>query len=231
MLNLFQQYPKAPGITLAIIIAVSILVLLEKAFHETLTSRGDIYPALLSFLVISSKTIIPLFLLWKLAGLNPSCLGWVNGGLWQALWKGVVLAAGMMVFAGLYQKYSYLLFDTPYISTGGAALGHTNSAVAIALLLTAALLNAFGEEIIFRGMLLPVLSSRLGLVVALILQSLVFTLYHFFPLQNSVLLFFMGIFFALGYLWSGSLLTPVIAHLIENGAGSAVFLIKLLNRS
>ena len=61
MLNLFQQYPKAPGITLAIIIAVSILVLLEKAFHETLTSRGDIYPALLTFLVISSKTIIPLF--------------------------------------------------------------------------------------------------------------------------------------------------------------------------
>ena len=231
MLNLFQQYPKAPGITLAVIIAVSILVLLEKALHPMLASRGDIYPALLTFLVISSKTIIPLLLLWKLAGLNPSCLGWVNNGLWQALWKGVVLAAGMMVFAGLYQKYSYLLFGTPYVSTGGAALEHTSSAVAIALLLTAALLNAFGEEIIFRGMLLPVLSSRFGIVVALILQSLVFTLYHFFPLQNSVLLFCMGIFFALGYLWSGSLLTPVIAHLIENGAGSAVFLIKLLGRS
>jgi hypothetical protein len=231
MLNLFQQYPKAPGITLAVIIAVSVLVLLERALHPVLASRRDVYPALLTFLVISSKTIIPLFLLWKLAGLNPSCLGWVNNGLWQALWKGVVLAAGMMVFAGLYQKYSYLLFGTPYVSTGGAALEHTSSAVAIALLLTAALLNAFGEEIIFRGMLLPVLSSRLGLVAALILQSLVFTLYHFFPLQNSVLLFFMGIFFALGYLWSGSLLTPVIAHLIENGAGSTVFLFKLLNRS
>jgi hypothetical protein len=228
MLNLFQQYPKAPGITLAVIIAVSILVLLERALHPVLASRRDVYPALLTFLVILSKTIIPLFLLWKLAGLNPSCLGWVNNGLWQALWKGLVLAAGMMVFAGLYQKYSYLLFGTPYVSTGGAALGHTSSAVAIALLLTAALLNAFGEEIIFRGMLLPVLSGRLGLAAALILQSLVFTLYHFFPLQNSVLLFCMGIFFALGYLWSGSLLTPVVAHLIENGLGSAVFLVKLL---
>jgi len=41
-----------------------------------------------------------------------------------------------------------------------------------------------------------------------------------------VLLFFMGILFGLGYLWSGSLLTPVIAHLIENGAGAAVFLYK-----
>lgn len=228
MLNIFQNYPKAPGITLAVIVAVSILVLLERALHPMLASRRDVYSALLTFLVISSKTIIPLFLLWKLAGLNPSCLCWVNNGLWQALWKGLVLAAGMMVFAGLYQKYSYLLFGTPYVSTGGAALEHTSSGVAIALLLTAALLNAFGEEIIFRGMLLPVLSSRLGMVAALILQSLVFTLYHFFPLQNSVLLFCMGIFFALGYCWSGSLLTPVVAHLIENGLGSAVFLVRLL---
>lgn len=228
MLNIFQQYPKASGITLAVIVAVSILVLLERALHPVLASRRDVYPALLTFLVISSKTIIPLFLLWKLAGLNPSCLGWVNNGLWQALWKGLVLAAGMLVFAGLYQKYSYLLFGTPYVSTGGAALEHTSSGVAIALLLTAALLNAFGEEIIFRGMLLPVLSSRFSLAAALILQSVVFTLYHFFPLQNSVLLFCMGIFFALGYCWSGSLLTPVVAHLIENGLGSAVFLVRLL---
>ena len=94
--------------------------------------------------------------------------------------------------------------------------------------MTAALLNAFGEEIIFRGMLLPVLSNRFGMALSIILQSLVFTIYHFFPLQNSVLLFCMGIFFALGYCWSGSLLTPVVAHLIENGLGSAVFLVKLL---
>jgi membrane protease YdiL (CAAX protease family) len=231
MLNHFQQYSKAPGITLAVIIVVSILVLMEKSCHTMLASRGDVYPALLTFLVISSKTVIPLLLIGTLAGLNVSCLGWVKSGLGQSLWKGVVLAAGMMAFAGLYQKYSYLIFGTPYVSTGGSALGHTSSAVAIALLLTAALLNAFGEEIIFRGMLLPVLSNRFGIAVSIILQSLVFTVYHFFPLQNSVLLFCMGIFFALGYRWSGSLLTPVIAHLIENGTGSAVFLIKLLGRS
>lgn len=229
MLNLFQRAPRAPGLTLTAIISVSILVLLDKACNPLLTARGDLYPALLTFLVISSKTIIPLFLLWKLAGLNPSCLGWVNNGLWQALWKGLVLAAGMLIFAGLYQNYSYLIFGTPYASTGGSALSHTSSSIAVALLLIAALLNAFGEEIIFRGMLLPVISNRFGMAFSIILQSLVFTIYHFFPLQNSVLLFCMGIFFALGYRWSGSLLTPVVAHLIENGLGSAVFLSKLLS--
>ena len=122
MLNNFQQNAKAPGITLAAIVSVSVLVLLERALHPVLTSRGDLYPALLTFLVISSKTVIPLFLLWKIAGLKPSCLGWVQGGLRQALWKGIVLAAGMMLFAGLYQKYSYLIFGTAYASTGGSAL-------------------------------------------------------------------------------------------------------------
>jgi hypothetical protein len=167
-------------------------------------------------------------LLWKIAGLNPNCLGWIQGGRRQAFGKAVVLAAVMLMFAGVYQKYSYLIFGTPYVSTGGHALKGAHSPLAIALLLTASLLNAFGEEILFRGMLLPALSTRCGIVAAVVLQSIVFTAYHFFPLQNSVLLFGMGILFALGYLWSGSLLTPVIAHLIENGLGSAVFLFHKL---
>jgi hypothetical protein len=179
-------------------------------------------------LVISSKTLIPLVVLWKIAGLTPGCLGWIRGRRTQALGKAVVLAAVMLIFASAYQKYSHLMFGTPYESTGGHALKAAHSPLAIALLLTASLLNAFGEEILFRGMLLPALRSRCGIVAAVVLQSLVFTAYHFFPLQNSVLLFCMGILFALGYLWSGSLLTPVTAHLIENGLGSAVFLFHKL---
>ena len=228
MLNQFRQHAKAPGITLAAIIAVSSLVVLERALQPLLAGRGDFYPALLTFLVISSKTFIPLLLIGLLLGRSEAALGWVSGGPGQALWKGVVLAAGMMAFSGLYQNYSYLAFGSPYASTGGSAINQTGSAAAVALLIAAALLNAFGEEIIFRGMLLPVLSARFNVAGAILLQSLIFTAYHFFPLQNSVLLFFMGIFFALGYRWSGSLLTPVVAHLIENGAGAVFFLIRLL---
>jgi len=76
---------------------------------------------------------------------------------------------------------------------------------------------AFGEEIIFRGMLLPCLSSFLGAGTSLVVHSLVFTGYHLFPMQNSLLLFIMGIFFGMGYLWGGSLVTPIVAHLIVNG--------------
>ncbi len=218
--------PRFAEITAISIVAVTILIILERLCAPTVAAWGETYPALLTFLVIASKTAIPFLLLRSLAGLNPGCLGWTRGGVMQSLGKGVVLAAVMMACAGIYQKYSYLIFGTPYRSTGGAMLQHAHSYSTIALLLTASLLNAWGEEIIFRGMLLPVLSQHTGILLAIVLQSLMFTLYHFFPLQNSLLLFFMGILFGLGYVWSGSLITPVIAHLIENGAGVVVFLLK-----
>jgi membrane protease YdiL (CAAX protease family) len=228
VLNTFQSSPRALRSTITVIAAVTVLVGLEKFLIPHLSARGELYAAVCTILVIASKTIIPLLLLWKINKLNPGNLGWVNGGLFQALAKAVVLALVMLVFAGLYQKYSFLIFGTPYASTGGNALQGKTSYVAISLLLIASLLNAFGEEIIFRGMLMPVLSKYTYMSSALVVQSLIFTIYHFFPLQNSVLLFCLGILFGLGYLWSGSLLTPVLAHLIENGAGSAVFLFHKL---
>ena len=75
-------------------------------------------------------------------------------------------------------------------------------------------------------MLFPALVSTCGVILALAVQSFIFTLYHFFPLQNAVLLFCMGIFFGLGYLCGGSLLTPVLAHLITNGLPVLVFLVR-----
>ena len=228
MLNVFYSLPHGLWFVLVIVVIVTLLVVLEKWLTRGIKKKGDLYPALLSFLVILSKTVIPLVLLWKVYGLDPGSLGWVKGGLSQAVLKGVVLAAFIMVFIFIYQKYSYLLFHTPYTSTGGRFLREGVSGTAIGIAVSAAFMNAFGEEIIFRGMLLPALSGCLGIVLAVIVQSLIFTVYHFFPLQNSVLLFMMGIFFALGYLWSGSLITPVLAHLIENGLPAVLFLIRLL---
>ncbi len=218
--------PRFAEVTAVSIIAVTVLVIVQRISAPALAALGDPYPALSTFLVIALKTAVPLFLLWKYAGLQPGGLPWFAGGVAQSLWKAVVLAVVMMACAGIYQKYSHLIFGTPYRATGMASLDQAHTDTAVVLLISAALLNAFGEEIIFRGMLLPVLTKHTGLLLAIVLQSCVFTIYHFFPLQNSVLLLFMGILFGLGYLWSGSLITPVIAHLIENGAGVVVVLLK-----
>jgi membrane protease YdiL (CAAX protease family) len=227
-MNVFYSVPHGLWFILGVVVVVTLLVLLEKTLTPKIRNWGDIYPALLSFLVILLKTVIPLVLLWKVLNLSPSTLGWIKGGLFQAVWKGVALAAFMMAFIFIYQRYSYLLFGKPYTSTGERFLVQQMSKAAIGIGISAALLNALGEEIIFRGMLLPALSSYLGVALALIVQAFIFTIYHFFPFQNSVLLFVMGIFFGLGYLWSGSLLTPILAHLIENGVPSLRFLIGLI---
>jgi membrane protease YdiL (CAAX protease family) len=227
-MSVFYDTSRGLLLTLIVIIIVTLLVLLEKSFAPKVKYWGDFYPALLSFLIISTKIAIPLLLLWSICGLSPRSLGWVKGGLAQALWKGVVLAVLMMTFMMFYQKFSSLVFHTPYRSTGERFLAQHVSIAATLIALSASLLNACGEEIIFRGMLLPVLSGYVGVVLALVIQSCIFTAYHFFPLQNSVLLFIMGIFFGIGYLWSGSLLTPVLAHLIENGVPALIFLIRIL---
>jgi membrane protease YdiL (CAAX protease family) len=228
VLNVFYSLPHGLWLTLGIIVVVTLLVLLEKWLARRIQKKGDLYPSLLSFCMILSKTVIPLVVLWKVYGLDPGSLGWVKGDFLQAVLKGVALATFMMVFIFIYQKYSYLVFHKPYTSTGGRFLAEGVSGTAMGIAVSAALMNAFGEEIIFRGMLLPALSGCLGIVLAVVVQALIFTVYHFFPLQNSVLLFMMGIFFALGYLWSGSLLTPVLAHLIGNGLPALLFFIRLL---
>lgn len=213
-------------ITVLVILIVTVLVLVEKILTPRIGKKDPLIPALLTFLVILSKTIIPLVVLWGFFDLPPHSWGWINGGLFQAVWKGLVLAAVMMAFIFFYQRYSYLLFGKPYTSTGSRFLNRGASHSALGIGIAAALLNAFGEEIIFRGMLFSALLKGYGIVVALFIQSGVFTIYHFFPLQNALLLFVMGIFFGLGYLWSGSLLTPVLAHLIENGLPAFIFLVR-----
>ena len=213
-------------ITVLVILIVTVLVLVEKILASRMGKKGPLIPALLTFLVILSKTIIPLIVLWSFFDLPPDSWGWINGGLFQAVWKGLVLAVVMMAFIFVYQRYSYLLFGKPYTSTGSRFLNRRFSSSVITIGIAAALLNAFGEEIIFRGMFFSALLNSYGIVVALFLQSFVFTIYHFFPLQNALLLFIMGIFFGLGYLWSGSLLTPVLAHLIENGLPAFIFLVR-----
>jgi len=227
-MNFLQDVSRLLPMTVLIILAVTVCVLIERTVAHRIRKWGALFPALITFLVILSKTIIPLVVLWKILGQPPDSWGWVNGGLFQAVWKGVVLAAVMMSFIFIYQRYSYLLFKKPYTSTGSHFLNRDFSKVTIGIGISAALFNAFGEEIIFRGMFFSALLDNCGVVAALFIQSFVFTVYHFFPLQNSLLLFVMGIFFGLGYLWSGSLLTPVLAHLIENGLPAFIFLIRFL---
>jgi membrane protease YdiL (CAAX protease family) len=78
------------------------------------------------------------------------------------------------------------------------------------------------EEVLFRGVLFPALLARTGSFSrALVLQALLFGAIHahlptFLPLAVA------GVCFALGYAVTGSLVTPILMHMIFN-ATSIVF--------
>ena len=62
--------PHLLSLTLVIISGVTALVLLERTLTPALRKWGDLYPALLTFLIILLKTVIPLVLLGSILKLS-----------------------------------------------------------------------------------------------------------------------------------------------------------------
>ena len=90
-------------------------------------------------------------------------------------------------------------------------------ATVAALALSNILIGPILEEIIWRGMLLPSLSSWYGLPRALVSTSLGFALIHFSPDQVPQLALIglsMGGFLIVA---RGNFFTPILGHMLYNG--------------
>lgn len=72
------------------------------------------------------------------------------------------------------------------------------------------------EELVFRGMLLPLLTRRAGLVAGVVVSSLLFALLHG-HLQTMFPLMVVAVFFSLGYIFGESIWIPIIMHGCFNG--------------
>ena len=82
-------------------------------------------------------------------------------------------------------------------------------------LLVMAVLPAFGEEFIFRGILMKWFSKGMGVHAAIILSAFLFSAIHiqflgFFPR------FFMGLLLGYVFYWSGSLWASILLHFLNN---------------
>lgn len=72
------------------------------------------------------------------------------------------------------------------------------------------------EEVFFRGFLYNALKSRMPIVVAVILQSIVFTYGHPYNSLELIRIFLIGIAFAIIYEKRKNLLSPIFVHGIMN---------------
>ena len=71
------------------------------------------------------------------------------------------------------------------------------------------------EEIVFRGLIFNEMKKHLGLITSIILQATVFALYHR-SISKIIYTFFAGIFFALVYNYTSSILASILCHISYN---------------
>ncbi len=83
-------------------------------------------------------------------------------------------------------------------------------------LLLMAVLPAFGEEFIFRGILMKWFSKSMNIHLAIILSAFIFSAIHI-QFLGFFSRFFMGIILGYVFNWSGSLWASIFLHFLNNG--------------
>ena len=97
--------------------------------------------------------------------------------------------------------------------------GSTIGALFINLIMIA-VLPAIGEEIIFRGVLQPILlKSTKNIHIAVILTAFIFSAFHL-QFYGFLPRFFIGIILGYLFIYSGSLWLPILAHFINNATAT-----------
>ena len=94
---------------------------------------------------------------------------------------------------------------------------NTNNLFAFILLfLTTTFLAPLFEEVIFRGVLLPILSRKFGIIIGITISAFIFALAHL-SISEMPPLFTLGIGLGITRLISGRLSSSVIMHSLWNG--------------
>ena len=98
------------------------------------------------------------------------------------------------------------------------AIGQMNPvAGTISVIIFGALFPALGEELLFRGYIGRGLVARWGMGKGVLLTSLLFGAVHIHPL-HAVVAAFLGVILHALYLWTRSLIVPMLLHGINNYA-------------
>lgn len=90
--------------------------------------------------------------------------------------------------------------------------------------LTVGVLVPVFEEILLRGLVFNELRKNMNLTLAIILQALIFGIYHMNMLQG-IYASILGVFLGLIYVWTKSIYAPIIVHMFFNS--SSLILSKL----
>lgn len=94
-------------------------------------------------------------------------------------------------------------------------------ALRVLLIGLAVVLAPLAEEVLFRGVAQPLAARRFGMPAAIVLVSVLFALLHRHPVTYAPL-FVLAVAFSIGYLRTGSIVTPIVAHALFNAVNLAI---------
>lgn len=105
-----------------------------------------------------------------------------------------------------------------YMETSAAIESNATSILGI---VSVVLIIPIFEEVLFRGLIYNELKTHLNIIIAIILQSIIFAVSHGNMLQG-IYTFIMGVVLALVYNKTGSIVAPMLFHITYNLLGSIV---------
>jgi membrane protease YdiL (CAAX protease family) len=151
-------------------------------------------------------------------------LTWRGGG--RSALLGLVFFLAVMPFFWFYSTLYELglrwLGVDPTLQEVAVALTNDQPlGVRIYLIGVAVVIAPFFEELLFRGMLLPVAAKWLGVGRGIMVTALLFAAIHL-HLPSLLPLFIVGVAFSLAYLYSGNLLVPIVMHGLFNAFNLAI---------
>jgi len=201
------------GICVAAVLAVELAArgVISNTLHQPMLILGC--ARLLQILLI-----ILIVLFW---GSGLSSVGLARSSLVTGIKKGLIWSLGFGVVAGLV--FVVLFAAGINVLTAIQARLPTQFTNVILYFLVGAFIGPVAEELFFRGLLYGFL-RRWGVVVAVILSALLFVLPHAIHQRIPITQVVGGIVFAVAYEVEGSLMVPIIIHVLGN---MAIFSISL----
>ena len=199
-------------VTAVLAVELAAWVVIANTLHQPMLILGC--ARLLQILLI---VLIVLF--W---GSGLSSVGLARSSLVPGIKRGLIWSLGFGVVAGF--AFAVLFFAGINVLTAIQARLPTQHSDVILYFLVGALVGPVAEELFFRGLLYGFF-RRWGVVAAVILSTLFFVLPHAVHQRIPITQVVGGIVFAVAYEVEGSLMVPIIIHVLGN---VAIFSISLL---
>ena len=168
---------------------------------------------------LAGTLLVAAWLLWKKISWS-SAFGISIWRLPQSAAQGVVLLLGTMPILFFYTLIYHVglkfFGQEPSLQDVAFAISEETSAVMrVYFFVLAVVIAPCFEEILFRGIAMPVLAKRIGASAAVLITSVIFAILHW-HVPSLVPLFILSIGLSLAYIYTESLLVPMVMHSLFN---------------